>query len=134
MERQMESELDWNLTMATSNHTKPNPYTSTVIQIVANSLFASCFLYYILPFVLCFKMTTPLMNIFKIISKPSYKGKHLMAPSFMILLPIISFVLVAIGYFMLALAFLGYMEEEYPGSSSLLYVNLEMFGTDFHFL
>ena len=134
MAQEMETELDWNITTVTSNNTKPNPYASSVIQIVYNALNASCFLYYVLPFVLCFKMATPMMNIFRIICKPSYEGKHLMAPSFMILLPIISFMLMAIGYFMLALAFLDYMEVEYPGSSSLLFVNLQMFGTDFHFL
>ena len=129
-----EIELDLNITELVMNDTINTIYEGSTVQIVYNLLTLANFLYYILPFNLCYQMTNPLMNLFQTVLKPSNLEKHLITPNCMLLLPILCFLLMALGNFMSSLAWINISEETYPGSSSLLFLNLGTFGTDFHFM
>ena len=128
VEQEIENELDLNMTDILTN----DPYANDMVQVILNLLNASCFLYYVLPFILCCKIATPMANINKTVLKTdSHQVDHILCPSYMILLPIFCFLFIAIGNLTMALAFLDVKEKTYPGSSSLLFTNIVVFGQGF---
>ena len=130
VEDELTNELGLNTTDLLSNDVNKT-YMGDMAQVVINLLNASCLLYYILPFILCYKMATPLMNMHQTVLKHSDQLEHLSTPSIMILLPIFCFIFVALENFMMTLAILANMEEEHVGSSSLPFVKLVTFGNAF---
>ena len=94
MAKEIEDELGLNMTHIQSNE---DPYGNDMVQVILNLLAGSCFLYYVLPFILCYKIASPMADINKtVLHKHSHHMHHILSPSYMILLPIFCFLFLAI--------------------------------------
>ena len=105
-------------------------YQNKVVQIVFTIQDLSCFLYYVLPFLLCYKMAKPFSNIFNLISTPSsnsFAKDNL--NGYVMLFPIVCFLFMIVGNLIISLEFLKQVNDAIPETSLLMSISL--FGITF---